>query len=122
MGRIDKIVLDKEGNLSLVQGTSAVTPKEPTVIEDSMTIARITLPAYLFDVDDAEISLVDNRRYTMRDIGGLEDRIENLETFTSLSALELSTQSLQVQDAQGLDRFKVWDSLLMILQIMEELI
>ena len=42
----------------------------------------------------------------MRDIGGLEDRIENLETFTSLSALELSTQSLQVQDAQGLDRFK----------------
>ena len=43
MGRIDKIVLDKEGNLSLVQGTSAVTPKEPTVIEDSMTIARITL-------------------------------------------------------------------------------
>ena len=106
MGRIDKIVLDKEGNLSLVQGTSAVSPKEPTVIEDSMTIARITLPPYLFDVDDAEISLVDNRRYTMRDIGGLEDRIENLETFTSLSALELSTQSLQVQDAQGLDRFK----------------
>ena len=47
MGRIDKIVLDKEGNLSLVQGTSAVRPKEPTVIEDSMTIARITLPPYL---------------------------------------------------------------------------
>ena len=42
----------------------------------------------------------------MRDIGKLEDRIENLETVTSLSLLELDTKTFQVQDADGLSRFK----------------
>ena len=42
----------------------------------------------------------------MKDIGELEDRIDTLETVTSLSLLELNTSTLQVQDAQGLNRFK----------------
>ena len=42
----------------------------------------------------------------MRDIGKLEDRIENLEELTSLSLFELDTKTLQVQDADGLSRFK----------------
>ena len=42
----------------------------------------------------------------MRDIGKLEDRIENLEFYTQLSLLEQSAQSLQIQDGQGFDRFK----------------
>ena len=42
----------------------------------------------------------------MRDIGKIEDRVENLETLTSLSLLELDTRTLQVRDADGLDRFK----------------
>ncbi len=71
-----------------------------------MTIATISLPAYLYDVKDAKVTLIDNRRYTMRDIGKLEDRIENLEITTSLSLLELDTKSLQIRDADGLSRFK----------------
>ena len=42
----------------------------------------------------------------MRDIGKIEDRVSNLETVTSLSLLELDTKTLQVQDADGLTRFK----------------
>ena len=42
----------------------------------------------------------------MRDIGRLEDRIETLEEITSLSLLELDTKTLQVQDIDGLSRFK----------------
>ena len=42
----------------------------------------------------------------MRDIGALEQRIENLEKITSLSALELDTKSFSVKDANGLNRFK----------------
>ena len=48
----------------------------------------------------------DNVRFTMKDIGKLEDRIANLETTTSLSLLELDTKTLQIQDADGLSRFK----------------
>ena len=71
-----------------------------------MTVGTIAVPPYLYDVKDAVITIVDNRRYTMRDIGKLEDRIQNLEELTSLSLLELDTKALQVQDADGLSRFK----------------
>ena len=42
----------------------------------------------------------------MRDIGRIEDRIENLEEVTSLSLLELNLKTLQIRDSDGIDRFK----------------
>ena len=42
----------------------------------------------------------------MRDIGSLHKRIENIEYYTQLSLLESNAQSLQIQDADGFDRFK----------------
>ena len=106
--RIDKVYLDIFGKVIVQKGVSEINPKVPTNKNPDglMDLGTITLPAYLYDPDDADISLVDNRRYTMRDIGKLEDRIENLERVTSLSLLEVNTQTLQVQDAQGNNRFK----------------
>ena len=104
--RIDKVSFDTLGNLSVIKGTSSIEPVEPPDVVNAMTIATISLPAYLYNPDDAVITLVDNLRYTMRDIGELENRIENLEITTSLSLLELDTKTLQVQDADGLSRFK----------------
>ncbi|GIS09090.1 MAG: hypothetical protein CM15mP113_2200 [Pseudomonadota bacterium] len=70
-------------------------------------LLKFSFPAYLYDtVNHPRIKLKDNKRYTMRDIGALEKRIENLELTTSLSALELDTKSLEVRDADGLNRFK----------------
>lgn len=106
LGRIDKIYLDKLGTFTVIKGNPSINPKEPSIPNDVMEVATITLPPYLYNPKDAIISLVDNRRYTMRDIGRIEDRVENLERVTSLSLLELNTQTLQIQDAQGLNRFK----------------
>ena len=106
LSRIDKLYLDKFGSLIVQKGISAIKPKPPTNNDDVMEIATITLPPYLYDPSDVEISLVDNRRYTMRDIGLIEDRVENLERVTSLSLLEVNTQTLQIQDAEGRNRFK----------------
>jgi hypothetical protein len=66
----------------------------------------LKLPAYTFNTSDVTIIPVDNRRYTMRDIGKLESRIKNLEYYTSLSLLEQETLNLQIQDADGFNRFK----------------
>ena len=106
LGRRDRLLLNSLGELKLVQGTPAESPQLPAAAEAAMEIARITYPPYLFNVDDAQIEIIDNRRYTMRDIGGLEQRIENLEETTSLSLLERQTDSLQVLDADGNSRFK----------------
>ena len=106
LGRIDKLIIDKDESVQVITGESSEFPQPPTSNSDAMEVAEILLPPYLYDVRDAEIRLKDNRRFTMRDIGALEKRIENLETLTSLSALELDTKSLQVRDADGLNRFK----------------
>ncbi len=103
--RIDKLVLDPSGIFTVVKGVSSSNPKPPTTIDTGMHVATISLPPYLYDPNNIKISLVDNKRYTMRDIGKIEDRVENLEIVTTLSLLELDTKTLQIKDATG-DRFK----------------
>ena len=105
--RIDRVFLDKFGSVIVRRGVSSTEPVPPTNEDDDlMQLAEVSLPAYLYTSDDAEVTMVDNRRYTMRDIGDLEDRIENLERFTSLSLLEVNTESLRVEDSEGNNRFK----------------
>ena len=107
LGRVDKLVINQFKEVKLVKGESSESPAPPTEVGNSMEIAEISLPPYLFDTVRAPfISLTDNKRFTMRDIGNLEKRIENLEQTTSLSLLELNTQSLEIRDADGLNRFK----------------
>ena len=106
--RIDRVYLDKFGNVVVRQGVSSVDPLPPTNDDDSdmLYMGEISLPAYLYDVDEASIELVENKRYTMRDIGSIEDRVENLERYTSLSLLEIGTESLRIEDSDGNNRFK----------------
>jgi len=104
--RIDKIFLDKEGNFKVVQGASSLNPQVPKSLDGAMHLYTIEIPAYTLSTEDITIKKVDNKRYTMRDIGKLESRIENLEYYTQLSLLETQAQNLQIQDAEGFDRFK----------------
>ena len=107
--RIDKLILSRgegyDGDFSIIKGVSSLNPKPPAIIDGAMHLATINLPPYLYNSSDAKITLIENKRYTMRDIGKLEDRIDNLEIVTSLSLLELNTKTLQIRDVTG-DRFK----------------
>jgi len=104
--RVDKIFIDKEGNFKVLKGASSLTPEIPGVLDNAMHLYTLFIPSYTLDTADVGIEAVDNRRYTMRDIGKLEKRIENVEYYTQLSLLETSAQGLQIQDANGFDRFK----------------
>jgi len=104
--RVDKIYLDKEGNFRVLKGASSLTPEIPGVLDNAMHLYTLFIPSYTLDTADVGIEQVDNRRYTMRDIGRIEKRIENVEYYTQLSLLEQSAQTLQIQDANGFDRFK----------------
>ena len=104
--RVDKIYMDKEGNFRVLKGASSLTPEIPGVLDNAMHLYTLFIPSYTLDTADVGIEQVDNRRYTMRDIGRIEKRIENVEYYTQLSLLEQSAQTLQIQDANGFDRFK----------------
>ena len=87
-------------------GTPADIPSPPGELPGALNIANITLPAYLYSAEEAQVKFIDHKRYQMNDIGRIEKRLSNVEYFTSLSRLETSVQSQFVPDANGLDRFK----------------
>ena len=104
--RTDKIFLDPNGNFKVIKGVSSQTPPTPADSSDGMTLYTVFLNAYTFDTDDVRVQFRDNKRFTMRDIGRLEDRITNLEYYTSLSLLEKEAADEQIIDANNVDRFK----------------
>ena len=101
-----RVYLTTKGEFKVVKGASAIEPGFGEQIKDAIHLYDVYLPAFTFDTSTIEISVIDNRRYTMRDIGSLHKRIENIEYYTQLSLLEQNAQSLQIQDADGFDRFK----------------
>jgi hypothetical protein len=106
LGRVDKIFLDKDGNFKVLKGASSLNPKIPGALDNAMHLYTLFLPAYTIDTADVGVEHVDNKRYTMRDIGRIENRINTIEYYTQLSLLETAAQNLQIQDANGFDRFK----------------
>lgn len=117
LARRDAVVLDKNGVFSLVKGQPAIFPVSPSVQDNVMTVAQVYISPYpsiseklgrILKLEDTICisSQVANIRYTMREIGVLKNRIENLEYYTALTLLEKSAVDLQIVDQDGLDRFK----------------
>ena len=104
--RIDKVYLNKFGEFVYEKGISSTDPRPPVRNDELMELGTIILPPYLYNPQNAILSFKDNRRFTMRDIGNIEDRVANLEETTTLSLLEVDAQTLQIQDEDGRNRFK----------------
>lgn len=106
LGKVVKIVATADNSFVVLEGISSLTPKAPADVDYGMTLYIITLAPYTYNENYAKVKYIENKRYTMRDIGKLEKRIENIEYYTSLSLLENSAASLDVKDGSGLTRFK----------------
>lgn len=117
LSRKDVVTVNSKGNISVVRGVPAILPITPTPQEDAMAIATITiapypsLPPQIAKQADrpyygCSITATAPQRFTMRDIGVLKNRIQNLEYYTTLTLLEKSALDMKIIDANGLDRFK----------------
>lgn len=108
LARKAKIGVNKAGAFSVVNSASSLTPQEPADPNDAMVIYKLELEPYTFSTNSASVvtTAVENQRYTMKDIGKLEKRIDQLEYYTTLSMLENDTKNMTIRDADGLDRFK----------------
>lgn len=106
LNRIDRIVLKPTGEFSVLEGKSAIIPKPEMVKDADMLLYNITVPAFTESVKDITVDYVNNRRYTMRDIGQFENRIKSIEYYVALSSLEKSATDIKVLDANGLERAK----------------
>ena len=106
LGRIDKIFLDENGNLVAVKGSETNTPQVPENIQNALLLATINIPAYMKVASNALTTIEQSRRYTMKDIGSIDKRLETVESITSLNLLEVGTNSLNIVDEEGNSRFK----------------
>lgn len=106
LSRIDKLYIDYTGRFGIIEGNPAIYPTPPKSPSDGMVLYEIFMTAYTYSPKNAKPKFIDNKRYTMRDIGRLEKRISNLEYYTTLSLLEKDTAQLQIKDTSGFDRFK----------------
>ncbi len=108
LGRIDRLYLTDGGLFVTKEGTPSRYPKAPLQDENSFQVATIKLPPYIRNAQsEVLVKTVPHKRFTMRDIGSLENRIKNLENYTTLSLLETDTKNLSVKDPNtGLDKFK----------------
>ena len=107
--RIDKVILNKNRTFEVVKGQSSLNPTPPKDKDDSMNLYILRSPAYVANTGDIQVQYINNRRYTMRDIGNIEKRVDNLEYYTSLSLLEqdaVNKQDLTILDTTNLPRFK----------------
>lgn len=116
-GKQLRIILDFDGEYRVVEGTYSDNPKLPAEPSQAMTIAEISLPPYpslsptLAKIKNradysATVKNVSQRRYTMKQIGGLEQRIKNLEYYSSLNLLETYAKDQTIVNTSGTDRFK----------------
>lgn len=117
LARKDRLIIDSDGLFSTLTGTASLTPKRPVEPENAMSLALIDIPPYpslspyaaktAGRIDyGVTYTVVDNRRYTMKDIGSIEKRINRLEYYTTLNLLEKTAESLVIPDGSGNDRFK----------------
>lgn len=115
LGRKDKLILTKDRSFQIIEGSPSINPIFPSEPDGSLVIANLTHNPYTGYIPteapngyvaDLSIEKVKHKRYTMKDIAGLENRINGIEYYASLSMLEQKADSLQISDAFGLNRFK----------------
>ena len=104
--RIDRLFLSKQGDWLYSEGVPSDEPGVPAMIGDALPVATVNMPAYVSNIKEVMVETTPHKRFTMADIGRLEDRLKTVEYYTRLSLLELDTASMQVTDANGFDRFK----------------
>lgn len=105
--RKDLLVINaSDGSFNIIKGVSSINPVYPQVPSDSMLLYRLDVPAYTKSAQDVNAHFVENKRYTMRDIGFIEKRVDRMEYYTALSLLEADTKSKPILDADGFERFK----------------
>ena len=99
--RVDKLMLSKDKTFLINQGTPAQYPVSPTDSDDAMTLYIITLPAYTGNVSQIQMQYIEHKRYTMRDIGVLDTRIQALELQSTLSTLEQQAVQEKITYSDG---------------------
>ena len=115
--RIDKVILSLQkdvasgagaGYIRIVSGTeNQIPPTTPRINEHDMALFTLSIPSYTFDAKHVNIIKENNRRWTMKDITKINNKVKRLEYYSSLNLIEQDLKNLTLYDKNNnLERFK----------------
>lgn len=104
-GRKETITVNENGVVELISGAPSESRFAPRISPTKMALATVDIPPYP-SAQFVTKALKPTKRYTMEDIAGLEQRIENIEEYVALTLLEKQTVDLEIIGPDGLPRFK----------------
>lgn len=104
--RKDRLILTDKGKLEIIYGIPDINPTFPQEPTNSMSLSLFVKPPYVFDNKNIKIIELENKRYTMKDIGKIDKRVKKLEYYTALTLLETKAENLLILDENGNNRFK----------------
>jgi hypothetical protein len=118
--RIDRIVMTTQGKLMVIEGIPSEDPIPPAEKPGMMSLGTVTIPPFpslvytqMRNIPQTRqnsqfvtVDLTQQRRYTMKDIGKIDNRVTVLEYYTALNLLEKKAADMLVRDDQGNNRYK----------------
>jgi hypothetical protein len=108
MSRIDSLVLDEFGVISLYKGGEAENPSRPE-ISGLYAINNILVPGGQTKIvgnNSIRLQDVSNKNYTMKDISAIDGKLDRLVDLVSISLLEAEAKDFFIPDVSGNPRFK----------------
>lgn len=86
--RIDKVCLCADRNYRVMKGTSSITPEAPQTTSEDMDLYSIIMDSPIRNLErDVKVRYIENKRYTMKQIGEVEDNLERIESERYLETL-----------------------------------
>jgi|LWDU01.1.fsa_nt_gi hypothetical protein len=102
----DRLTLNTHGKFQIREGFSSIDALLPSEGRDEMTLYQIAVPQYTYNVKNINTVAIDHKQYQMDDIRDIEERLSDLEYYSALNLLEVSSSALNIKDSDGLERYK----------------
>ena len=104
LGKKVRVTIDRNSNVEAISGAAGIDTQLPPAPNNSLDLFHVDMNPYTVSDTDISSTTIRAKNFTMRDIGKLEERLDNVEEATSLSLLELDTSAFSVLDASGNNR------------------
>lgn len=107
-GRKSRLHLTQDGEFQINDGPALDQDSiAPAPIAGTLQLAELTIPPYPSLTSEVGITPFKNRRYTMRDVASIEQRVSKLESYALTSTAEKEVvDTIIIDPVTGVDKFK----------------
>lgn len=107
-GRKSRLYLTQDGEFKVNDGPAQDQDSiAPAPIAGTLQLAELTIPPYPTLMSEVGITPFKNRRYTMRDVGSIEQRVSQLESYNLMNTAEKEVvNTIIIDPVTGVDKFK----------------